>query len=81
MFIITLPPKNISKPITPNITTETIINTTTSGTPTEFAAFSDMLLIQLKIIIITFPTALKAPTQSDTTRSDLYPVNKVAKPP
>ena len=75
------PPKNISKPIIPNITTATTINITILGTPTELAVFSDMLSIQLKIIIITFPTALKVLTQSDTTRSDLYPVNRVAKPP
>lgn len=66
-----LPHKNISKPIIPNITTAIITNITTSGTPTELAVFSDMLLIQLKSIIITFLTALKALIQSDTTRFDL----------
>lgn len=64
----------------PNDITATTINITTFGIPVETANFSDILLIQLKIIIITFLTVLKAPIQSDTTRPDLKPVNRVANP-
>ena len=65
----------------PNDITAKTINTIIFGIPVETANFSDILLMQLKIIIITFLTALKASIKSDLTRSDLIAVNKVANTP
>lgn len=55
----------------PNTTIATNIITKNSGTPTELDICSDILLMSLKIVIITFPTELKAFMQSDLTRSEL----------
>lgn len=64
----------------PNDITAKTINVITFGIPVETANFSDILLIQLKIIIITFFIVLKVPIQSDLIRSDLIAVNRVANP-